>query len=140
MKKIIQVCSFLTLAILFSAVAAKAQTVSTFNANIPFEFKVGAKSYQAGDYQLSISTTVTGGAVVTIADTEGRRFQSLLVSRTEEKTTGKPDLVFTNANNGRLLSRIVTRGVSFALIGSDHETSAVTENRDRRGNKTRVSL
>ena len=60
MKKLIQICTLLSLLVVFSIISANAQTVQRYEANIPFDFSVNGKTYEAGKYQLEISNVPTG--------------------------------------------------------------------------------
>jgi len=57
MKRFIQTCSFVGL-LLVLMVSAQAQLSKTYRVQIPFDFKIGQESYQAGTYQLSYANNL----------------------------------------------------------------------------------
>ena len=116
MKRIIQVCSMLVLTVVFFAVTANAQTSSRINAKIPFNFTVGEKAYNAGDYVIQVSRVSVSTSSITLQDDMGKILQSFLVLSNGESASGAEHLVFDNHS----LSKIITKnkGLSLSALNS----------------------
>jgi hypothetical protein len=80
MKRIIQICSMLALAMTFFAVSAQAQVGNRIEAKIPFNFNIGGKSYRAGDYVLRLSKVSNIVVGLSLEDNAGNQLQNVLVS------------------------------------------------------------
>jgi len=115
MKKIIQVTSFLFLAVIFSAVSAKAQSAERFKATIPFAFSIGQKTYEPGNYTVKISNHSEAGSVLTIFDNKGKAINSLVVRNLVDRRDDESTFVFTRSGEDRTLTRIVTPHSAYAV-------------------------
>jgi hypothetical protein len=129
MKRFIQLFSLLGLALIFSAATAKAQTVNKVDANIPFNFSVGDKSYEAGTYKLKIQSIAAGGALVTIVDSEGNNLQSVLAVSTGDVSAGKAELRFDKQNSQRSLVGIALPNAGLQIGGSRSQAATLTSHK-----------
>lgn len=117
MKKFIQIFSLLSLVVVFSAFSANAQTVQRFEADIPFTFQIGDKSYEAGTYILRMSNIATG-KVVTIEDSESRRLNKFFVLERGDSPRKNSILRFVrNSDDSLVLAKIITPEKGFAVGG-----------------------
>jgi hypothetical protein len=125
MKRFIQLFSLLGLALIFSAATAKAQTVTKVDAKIPFKFSVGGKTHDAGSYKLKVQSIATGGALVTIVDSDGHNLQSVLAVTTGEVAKGQSELRFAKHNGQRNLVGIAlpTTGLQIGTSKSEEATT-----------------
>ena len=125
MKKIIQICSVLSLIVAFSFVSANAQAGKKITANIPFDFNIGAKHYTAGEYKLKISDS-GATALVHITDADGAILDSLLVLAGDGAVPGDAKFVFSNYEGHRFLAQITTASGSYKMIrsGVERQTSS----------------
>jgi hypothetical protein len=124
MNKIIQIISVFAFAVIFSVVSANAQSVSKIKTDIPFDFKVGEKSYQAGSYEVAVAGTATGGAIMVLRDGDGKNLGSAVINRTDTGTTGKSELVFHRYNDEHFLAGVVFGKGSYSLLPSTAEKDA----------------
>jgi hypothetical protein len=133
MKKLIQICAVLSLVFAFSIVSAHAQqTVKQYEAKIPFDFNVGQKSYQAGNYVIKISRLSSNGLVLSLEDENNHKLQSVMVSETGNLSKTEPKLMFDVQGNQRYLTQIYTQdgGVSIAVPKSEKHSSARKQQRN----------
>lgn len=121
MKRLIQFCSVLCLALAFSFVSANAQSAKKVEANIPFDFNAGGQHYKAGKYTLKVSEARTSGAVVYLTDGEDRVLDTMLVSLSSDAVQGDAEMVFNNYDGQRYLSSITTRDGSYKFVRSSTE-------------------
>jgi hypothetical protein len=121
MKKIIQICSLLSLIVAFSIVSANAQAAKKITADIPFDFNIGAKHYTAGQYNLTVSESRSTGAIVRLTDAEGDILGTVLVLTGGEAVPGESKLVFNNYEGQRFLAEITTADGSYRIIRSGVE-------------------
>lgn len=136
MKRFIQIFSFLGLALIFSAATAKAQTVNKVDAKIPFNFSVGDKKYAAGDYKLKIQSIATGGALVTIVDSEGNHLQSVLAVSNGDVSVNKAELRFDKQNGQRSLVGISLPNSGLQIGGSRVQAASLTRNKAKTAEPT----
>jgi hypothetical protein len=100
----------------FSIVSAHAQqTVKQYQAKIPFDFSVGQKSYQAGDYVIKISRLSSNGLLLSLEDDNNHKLQSVIVSETDTSSKDEPKLLFYVQENQRYLSKIFTPEIGLSL-------------------------
>ena len=129
MKKFIRLSLLVASAIIFSAFSANAQTVTKIDTKIPFGFSVNGKTYQAGDYHLTVVTTLSGHANLTIRDNNGNSLERVIVNRLGEKKSGEPELVFNRYASDRFLAKISIGSGEYSLIRSDAEKDALRKNK-----------
>lgn len=124
MKRIIQLCSMLALTVVFT-VAAHAQT-NRIEANIPFDFNIGEKSYVAGDYVMKLSRVTLTTVALSLEDKFGNQLQQALLSSNGEAASGQGRLMFEDHNSERYLSKVVTGEHGFSLqdVGAKKDGSA----------------
>lgn len=116
MKKFIQVCSLLSLLVLFSVAATSAQNNFGADVNIPFAFNVGDRSYAAGNYIVKLDRRASGMATLSIQDTRTDETQTVMLNVGHDDPTGGPvDLVFDKIEGQRYLTKIRTPERTFAL-------------------------
>jgi hypothetical protein len=125
MKRLIQIGSFLGLALIFSAVTANAQTVFGDEVNIPFSFSVGSHNYEAGKYIIRLNKIPSGSGIVTITDSKTDRVQAMLVRSNGESSDEMVKFVFDNISGERTLSRIIMPTGGFSLVGGRRQSRAV---------------
>jgi hypothetical protein len=95
MKKIIQFASFLAIAFVLSAANIYAQGVTRIDANIPFDFVVGDKMFEAGKYVLRIHRQASGARTVDLYDTKGHVLHSAFALESGETARGEANLGFS---------------------------------------------
>lgn len=129
MKKFIQLSLLVASAIIFSTFSTHAQSVTKIDTKIPFDFSIGGKTYQAGDYHLTVVTTLSGHANLTIRDNDGNSLERVIVNRLGEKKSGEPELVFNRYANDRFLTKVSIGSGEYSLIRSDAEKDALRKNK-----------
>jgi hypothetical protein len=113
MKKLIQICSVLTLVFAFSIISANAQT-QRYEANVPFDFNIGGKSYTAGKYLLKIGRVPTG-KILFIEDNNKKYLQTALVSEGGNVSKNNSILRFTRYADQWVLTNLMTAETGFNL-------------------------
>jgi hypothetical protein len=139
MKKFIQISAILSLLVVFSAISASAQAVSSYKADIPFDFSIGQKSYQSGNYVIKTSKIAANAVSFTLEDEKGNKLQTILVASSEGISKNNPELVFNRYDNQRFLTGLVTTDASITLAMSGTEKRIAKEMREK-GSKTQVAL
>ena len=100
MNRIASILTVLTLAVLFSAGSAHAQSNGhRMDVNIPFEFTVGSVSLPAGQYEFQ--RTGTGGDVVLVHDANGHSQFTIVTSLEANEYPEKSALKFATTADGR---------------------------------------
>ena len=130
MKKIIQVISFAFIALVFSAVAANAQSVQKYKADIPFAFSLGNHNYEPGTYALRVAKSGYSSAILTLVDNHGKVLQSVTASQTVG-TSRESVLEFIREGNQRAISRIAGADYGFIVHTSLKRGKAIAENTAR---------
>lgn len=124
MKKFIQICSLLTLVVVFSVVSAKAQSVQRYEAEIPFDFNIGGKSHEAGTYTMRLSNSY-GVKVMTLVDKENRILQNFYVLDRGDAAAKNSFLRFVRNDEGLFLSKVFTPTKSFVVPGAEGKSKSV---------------
>lgn len=115
MKKLIQICSLLSLLVVFASIPASAQSEYGSEVEIPFAFSVGDRSYDEGKYIVKIARPQSGIATLSIQDPKTDSFQKVIVNSDVYNTDNAVKLVFDTVNSKKFLSRMVTPSGTFAL-------------------------
>lgn len=124
MKNLIRICTFLTLVVAFSFVSANAQTVQRFQADIPFSFNVGEKTYDAGNYVMRLSKATIGNKM-TLEDDKNNVLRTFFVLERGDAPTKNSYLRFVRTEDDSLyLSKIFTPEKSFAFAGGTPKAKA----------------
>jgi hypothetical protein len=130
MKRFIQTITVLSVTILLGAVAASAQFSTRAKANIPFDFNIGSRSFDAGTYGIRIMRTTAGSAAVTFLDDNGTAIETVVGMVQGQGSLGDRELLFDRTGDNRVLRNIVIGGSGIAIPVS----------RERRRLATTVSL
>ena len=124
MKKIIQVCSLLTVLILTGAVSSFAQNGFGSDVEIPFAFNVGDQAYEAGNYIFKLDKLPSGAATLSISDTKSDEVQTVLLNGTGDRVGTEIKLVFDSVEGRRYLTKVRTPDRTFALLRTKAEKKA----------------
>jgi hypothetical protein len=117
MKRITNILSGLSIAVLFFVGSAHAQYDQRLTANIPFDFTVGNISLPAGQYDF----LRTGTNIFQVRNAEGHSLYILAGAGIGQNPAGKlSDLKFTTVQGRHVLTQIWNQG---ALMGNDFEIS-----------------
>ncbi len=130
MKRFIQTITVLSVTILLGAVAASAQFSTRAKAEIPFDFSIGSRSYDAGTYGIRIVRTNAGSAAVTFLDKSGNALDTVVGLTQGERSLGSQELLFDRTGENTVLRSIVIGGSGISIPVS----------RERRRLATTVSL
>ena len=115
MKNIVQGFAFLAVIFAFGAVA-NAQLNYGGEADIPFEFTVGEKVYEAGKYTVKINKQMVAGAVLTIQKSGSDEVQSVLMNNNGGERSTEVQLVFSSIEGRRLLTNVTTSISDYSLF------------------------
>lgn len=137
-KRLIQICSFLSLVLIFTAVSASAQAEYGSEVEIPFSFNAGDRSYAAGKYIVKLNKFQTGSAAIIIGDPRTDSVQTVLARRSGDDADDLVKLVFETINGEKVLSRIITPGGGFALLNRQPRNVAA-RNREAKAEVVTVS-
>ena len=116
MKKFIQVCSILSLLVVFGVVAASAQKSFGSDVEIPFAFNIGDRSYDAGHYIVKVESFGSGSAKLSIQDTDTEEIQTVLMNSNGDEPSESMKLVFDTVDGKRYLAKVRTSLRTFAII------------------------
>lgn len=118
MKRFIQICSLLSLLVIFGAASANAQTGYGVEVEIPFGFNVGDHSYESGSYIVRVNKLTSGSATLSIQDTKNETIRTVLLSGNGDGPATDVKLVFDTIEGRRTLTRVRTPDNSYALVRS----------------------
>jgi len=124
MKKFIQVCSLLSLLVLFTVVSASAKTAFGTDVEIPFAFNVGDRSYESGNYIFKLQRLSSGTASLTIQDTKNDEMQTVLLHSSGDALGSEMKLVFDSIEGRRYLTKVRTAEKTYALARPKFERDA----------------
>ena len=84
MKKLIRICSLLSLLVVFTSISASPQTTYGSEIKVPFAFSVGGQPYDAGKYIVKIVSFQGGSARLVIVDPTSDHIQQVIISANGE--------------------------------------------------------
>jgi hypothetical protein len=118
MKKLIQLCSILSLIVVFSIVSANAQTVKQYAAEIPYDFNIGQKSHRAGSYIIKVSKLSTSVVSLSLQDKNENNLQTIIVRENGNTAKREPKLVFTSYDSHRFLTGMSMQEMGLSIVVS----------------------
>jgi len=133
MKKFIQISSFLSLVVLFSAASTLAQSHFGIDVNIPFAFNVGDRSYDAGNYIVKFERHSPGSATLSIEDTKTDEVQTVLLNSNGDGGSEDIKLVFDTVEGRRQLRKVRTSSSTYAIVRTKAERTAAKVRSEKAG-------
>ena len=131
-RRFIQICSFIGLLIGLT-VSAQAQGVRQYEASIPFDFNVGNKSFQAGDYAIGLTNPLAMQETLTIRNLKSREAEVFLVTRNQANAFAAASrLIFNRYGDRYFLSEMATPALSAEFLRAKAETRLARKNPPRR--------
>ncbi|HEV8591292.1 MAG TPA: hypothetical protein VGQ55_04250 [Pyrinomonadaceae bacterium] len=115
MKKLIQICSLLSLIVVFTAVSSFAQSMYGTDVKIPFAFNVGDKAYDAGDYIVKVQKQATGISLLSIQDTKTDDIQQRFLNVNGDAAGSELKLIFATIGGQKFLSKVETPNHGYSL-------------------------
>ena len=114
-KLILHIGLMVGLAGFLSVVSANAQTQTRYKAEIPFDFNIGNKTYQAGDYFINLANSNT----LTLEDAEGTNLLVKIVSPNEASDATK--MIFNRYENQYFLAKVISPDFGVTMIKTNSE-------------------
>lgn len=121
----LQICSLLGLVVTLAVVSVSAQIVGRYKTQIPFDFKVGGKTYQAGDYVVSVrnADSRTTTKILLIKDANGRSlWEKFSLQNGRRSKDQKTTLVFYRSENQNVLAEMISPDFGLAINKSKRES------------------
>ena len=115
MKNIVQGFALFAVIFAFGAVA-NAQINYGAEVDVPFEFSVGEKAYEAGRYTVKINKGMIAGAVLTIQKSGSDEVQSILMNNNGGERSGDVQLVFRTIEGCNSLTNVTTSISDYSLL------------------------
>ena len=115
MKTMVRGIALFTTIFAFGLIA-NAQINYGAEVNVPFEFSIGQKGYEAGRYIVKINKQMVAGAVLTIQRAGSDEVQTIMVSNHGGEHSDDVQLVFSFVDGRRQLTNITTSNADYALL------------------------
>lgn len=142
MKKKLLVFTIFAVAVLLTATEAGAQSFNSYRAHVPFDFVVGQKSYEAGDYLVKFGEQSTLSKIFKLSSSEGHTLQVAAVIK-NGKTSGSKNtvLIFNRYGDDYVLSQILFPNFGFRAPKVDTAVwVTITKNHRERPKSVAVKL
>lgn len=115
-KKILPNYSLFILLILLAFVSVQGQTLSKYEAHIPFDFTVGKNTYEAGNYRINFRRPNYLATLLEVATEEGEKLQVTAIIKNGNRMKGKKtSLIFDRYGNRYVLKKFVSKEFGFSL-------------------------
>ena len=115
MKKLmLQIGLMVGLVIILTVVSANAQTATRYKAEIPFDFNIGNKTFQAGDYFIKADSNT-----LTLEDKQGNYL--LVKTGSPNETAKATKMIFNRYENQYYLAKIVTPDLGAKMMKTTGE-------------------
>ena len=115
MKNIVQSIALFAVISAFG-VMTNAQINYGAEVDVPFDFSVGEKVYEAGKYTVKINKQVVNGAVLTIQKNGSDEFQSVLMNNNGGERSDDVQLVFSSVEGRNVLTNVTTSISDYSLL------------------------
>ncbi|HJS51904.1 MAG TPA: hypothetical protein VJ781_08395 [Pyrinomonadaceae bacterium] len=115
MKNIVQSIAMFAVIFAFGAVA-NAQINYGAEVDVPFEFSVGEKVYEAGRYTVKINKQLVAGAVLSIQKIGSDEVQSVMMNNNGGERSSDVQLVFGFFEGRRFLTNVTTSISDYSLL------------------------
>jgi hypothetical protein len=121
MRAIIRSFLVLSLTLVFGASISYAQAGTRIEADIPFDFTIGDKTFAAGKYDLSLFRLYGSVHSVRLRDAEGRLILNTVAIQNGSTVRNKSDMVFSIVEDQHLLDKIRTPDSGFVFNKSSRD-------------------
>ena len=121
MRAIIRSFLVLSLTLVFGASISYAQAGTRIEADIPFDFTIGDKTFAAGKYDLSLFRLYGSVHSVRLRDAEGRLILNTVAIQNGSTVPNKSDMVFSIVEDQHLLDKIRTPDSGFVFNKSSRD-------------------
>jgi len=115
MKKFIQIVTFLTVTFVLGGTAIQAQSSTKIDADIPFDFVVGDKTFSAGTYVIRLRRAPTGVETLELRDAKGKVLYDTFALPNGDIGKGRSELVFDRSEGLAALAKIRTEGKGYSV-------------------------
>ena len=116
MKKLmLQIGLMVGLLVVLTVVSANAQTALRYKAKISFDFNIGNKNYQAGDYFINVANS----NILTLEDARGKNLLVKIVSSNE--TANATKMIFKRYENQYFLTKVISPDFGAVTLKSNAE-------------------
>lgn len=115
MRHVIQM---LSLAVILGgiSVAANGQSTTKVQAEMPFEFSIGDRSYEPGRYQMRVTRAGSSHSVLQLINEKGEVIHATLVRKDDAKKAAKSSLAFDVKGDRRRLSSLRTGKHQYQIL------------------------
>ena len=121
MRAIIRTFLVLSLTLVFGASISYAQAGTRIEANIPFDFTIGDKTFAAGKYDLSLFRLYGSVHSVTLRDNTGKLILNTTAIQNGSNARNKSDMLFAIVEDEHFLDKIRTPDCGFVFNRSSRD-------------------
>ena len=119
---IVKISSLIVLAIILTVVSAQAQSLRRYQAQIPFDFKIGNKAYKAGNYIISVRKPIEAGTNLTVENSKTHNLRQMFVSKNGSRSlVDKTILMFDRYGDIYILRQMVSTDFGLTAPKSKNE-------------------
>src|SRR5678816_397125 len=115
MRAIIRTFLVLSLTLVFFVFFSYAQAGTRIEANIPFDFTIGDKTFAAGKYDLSLFRLYGSVHAVTLRDDTGKLILNTTAIQNGSNARNKSDMMFAIVDEQHFLDKIRTPDCGFVF-------------------------
>ena len=134
MKKFIYTISFLAIVLTFTGTSAFAQ-LTRIDAQIPFDFTIDGKTFEAGKYVMRLRRAVSGVEHLELRDAKNRVVYDGFMLQNGEPASDKPELLFDRIGGQAVLAkiRLADKGIAVPMEKDANLTLASKERKPKGG-------
>jgi len=113
---------------MLAGVSTQAQTLGSYDAEIPFDFTIGDTAYEAGDYIIRVKSPNYLATVLEVSSAEGLELQSTAITKNGDRSKNdQARLVFDREGDHYSLRQIVAPGFGFSTLKTRELVTVVEE-------------
>ncbi len=106
---IVKISSSVVLAIILTVVSVQAQSIKSYQAHIPFDFKIGNKVYKTGDYIINVKNLNQLAAILSVKNAETSDVRQMAaLTNGSRSLMDKTVLMFDRYDDQYILTQMVS--------------------------------
>lgn len=125
MKRFIQICSLLSLLVLFTGFPSDASAGYGTEVEIPFAFQIGDRSHDAGQYIVKLERISASTSTLTLQNVKTDEMQTVLLNVSSAKAGSEMKLVFDTIEGKKYLTKVGTADKTYAIIHNNVDRKAL---------------
>jgi len=138
MERVIRILAILCIVVGAGITAASAQINPAAKVTVPFSFKVGSRTLEAGSYDVRIVRSGLSAASLRLQRHGSREVETVLLQSVSGSSSDEFKLVFGEENGSKYLAGIATENSSYVLLGGPDKAAETLTSITKRNGRSKM--